>query len=293
MSDFNWVEPDSLEEAKDLLSSGNPNIRIVSGGTALSLIMRQGIFSPETLISLKRLKSQLDYIRQDEEGNLFIGAMTTLRTIETSHLVRVIAPVISQALKQVANPRIRYVASIGGNLAHGDAHLDLPPILLALGASVKVENSVGFRWIEIQNLYKGYYETNIAPDEILTEVYIPKQPQDLMGTYLKYTTLSNDDWPTVGVAAYLKEDGLKVTDVRLVVSAATDIPTRLHEAEDMLMNKNINPVSIAQAAEKAYEVVSPLEDLRGSAWYKKEMVKVHVRRALLELFQKKGGVVSE
>ncbi|MDQ0218750.1 xanthine dehydrogenase family protein subunit M [Peribacillus cavernae] len=281
--DFEWIEPESLEEVKQALSSGDIGTRIVSGGTALSLIMKQGIYSPERLVSLKRVKQQLNYIKADELGNLYIGCMTTLRDMELSPLVQKLAPVIIDALHHVANPRIRYVASIGGNLSHGDAHLDLPPILLAMGAKIKAESTTEERWIELKDFFHGYYETSLEPSEILTEVFIPKQDNRLIGTYMKYTTLSNDDWPTLGVAAFLRiEDGI-VSEIRLVVSAVTDVPTQLTEVEEMLWGKSLDEELIEKAALRAYDIVEPLEDLRGSVWYKKEMVKVHIRRVLNQL----------
>jgi carbon-monoxide dehydrogenase medium subunit len=284
--DFEWIEPESLEEVKQALSPGDPGTRIVSGGTALSLIMKQGIYSPQRLISLKRVKQHLNYIRADEQGNLYIGGMTTLREIEMSPLIQKSAPVVSEALHHVANPRIRYVASIGGNLSHGDAHLDLPPILLAMGARIKAESIEGERWIELKDFFQGYYETSLEPNEILTEVFIPKLDDRFVGTYIKYTTLSNDDWPTLGIAAFMKMENGLISDIRLAVSAVTDIPTRLTEIEEMLMGKALDEELIEQAADKARDIVEPLEDLRGSVWYKKEMVKVHVRRALNKLLAK-------
>ncbi|MET3507200.1 FAD binding domain-containing protein [Halalkalibacter oceani] len=283
MEDTVWMEPDTLQGVKEILAQGDPEIRVVSGGTALSLIMKQGMFDPKKMISLKKVKNELSFIRHDEEQNIRIGSMTTLREIEIDPLMKAEQPVITEALAHVANPRIRYVASLGGNLAHGDAHLDLPPILMALGAKIKVESSKGDRWLELHDFFQGYYETAMESDEILTEVLIPKKIEGLRGTYFKYTTLSNDDWPTVGVAVFLKTVEGIVADVRIVISAATDKPTQLPEVEQCVRNKSLNEETIMEAAQKAYEVVKPLEDLRGSVWYKKEMVKVHIKRALEQL----------
>jgi aerobic carbon-monoxide dehydrogenase medium subunit len=284
--DFEWIEPETLEEVKEAIGSGDSGTRIVSGGTALSLIMKQGIYAPERLVSLKRVKQHLNYIKTDEQGNLRIGSMATLREIEVSPSVKEFSPVITEALHHVANPRIRYVASLGGNLSHGDAHLDLPPILLALNAKVKAESTAGERWIELKDFFEGYYVTSLKADEILTEVLIPKLNDRLFGTYFKYTTLSNDDWPTLGVAAFVKMDDDTISDIRVVVSAVTDVPTRLGEIEAMLLGQEAAEDLIDEAGEKASELVEPLEDLRGSVWYKKEMVKVHIRRVLKQLMLK-------
>jgi carbon-monoxide dehydrogenase medium subunit len=287
MLNFEWLEPETLEEVKQALASGDDQTRVVSGGTALSLIMKQGIFQPERLISLKKVKGELNYIRIDEEGNMRIGAMATLREIETSPLVAQNYPVIVHALEHVANPRIRYVASIGGNLSHGDAHLDLPPILLALGAKVKTDSAAGERWIPLEEFFQGYYVTAVRPDELVTEVLIPKPEPGMKGLYIKYTTLSNDDWPTLGVAVFLKQEQGIVSDIRLCVSAVTDVPTKLAEIEQFLAGKQLSEQAIEQAAQMAFDAVEPSEDLRGTPWYKKEMLKVHVRRALQQLASEK------
>jgi carbon-monoxide dehydrogenase medium subunit len=287
MLNFEWLEPETLEEVKQALASGDDQTRVVSGGTALSLIMKQGIFQPERLISLKKVKGELNYIRIDEEGNMRIGAMATLREIETSPLVAQNYPVIVHALEHVANPRIRYVASIGGNLSHGDAHLDLPPILLALGAKVKTDSAAGERWIPLEEFFQGYYVTAVRPDELVTEVLIPKPEPGMKGLYIKYTTLSNDDWPTLGVAVFLKHEQGIVSDIRLCVSAVTDVPTKLAEIEQFLAGKQLSEQAIEQAAQMAFDAVEPSEDLRGTPWYKKEMLKVHVRRALQQLASEK------
>jgi carbon-monoxide dehydrogenase medium subunit len=287
MLNFEWLEPETLEEVKQALASGDDQTRVVSGGTALSLIMKQGIFQPERLISLKKVKGELNYIRIDEESNMRIGAMATLREIETSPLVAQNYPVIVHALEHVANPRIRYVASIGGNLSHGDAHLDLPPILLALGAKVKTDSAAGERWIPLEEFFQGYYVTAVRPDELVTEVLIPKPEPGMKGLYIKYTTLSNDDWPTLGVAVFLKQEQGIVSDIRLCVSAVTDVPTKLAEIEQFLAGKQLSEQAIEQAAQMAFDAVEPSEDLRGTPWYKKEMLKVHVRRALQQLASEK------
>jgi carbon-monoxide dehydrogenase medium subunit len=175
------------------------------------------------------------------------------------------------------------VASIGGNLSHADAHLDLPPILLALGAKVKTDSTIGERWIPLEEFFQGYYVTAIRPNELMTEVLIPKPEAGMKGLYIKYTTLSNDDWPTIGVVAFLKQEQGIVSDIRLCVSAITDVPTKLVEIEQFLVGKQLSEKAIEQAAQMSFDAVEPSEDLRGTPWYKKEMLKVHVRRALQQL----------
>ena len=227
----------------------------MSGGTALMLMMKAGVLRPKRLVSLRRLG--LDRIERGPKGELRVGAMATLRTLERSALVKAEWAAISKALKTLSNVRVRNVATIGGHLAHGDPHTDLPPLLSALGAMVTVAGPKGERTSPVEELYKGYLETTLAPDELITQMQVPAMG-GRKAAYLKCTTRSADDWPAVGVAVVL--DGDKQT---IFVSAATDRPVRI-----------ASPSSIDGI---------PIEgDLHGSADYKKQLVRVYVKRALDE-----------
>ena len=282
MKSFDLVEPATLEEAVGLLDPDDPGVRPVAGATALMLMMKARLFQPARLISLRRLNGALRGVRDDGRKGLRIGAMTTLSELEHSAHVRAAAPAMSRALRTLSNVRIRSVATLGGHLAHGDPHMDLPPILMTLGARVRAVNRGGERWIDMNDFAVGYYQTAIAGDELIAEIEVPAQPAGVCTWYAKYAALSADDWPTVGVAVWFRADSDRIAEARIAVSAATERPVRLALAEGALAGASLTPTAFATAADAAADEVEPLADIRGSAAYKREMVRVHVRRALAQ-----------
>ena len=249
MAPFELLQPASLNEAAALLDD---DARPFSGGTALMLMMKAGVLRPKRLVSLRRLG--LDRI--DGGASLRVGAMTTLRALEKSEAVKRGWPVITKMLRTLSNVRVRNVATVGGALAHAEPHMDLPPLLAALGARVVVQGKRGTRTVPVEDLYAGYLETTLR-DELITHVEIPAAGSK-RAAYLKCTTRSADDWPAVGVAVVLGQQ-----EERIFVCAATDRPTRIGGEQD-----------IADL---------PIEgDLHGSAAYKRQLLKVYLRRAMHE-----------
>ncbi|MDQ0189055.1 xanthine dehydrogenase family protein subunit M [Alicyclobacillus cycloheptanicus] len=280
MNAFDLKEPETLEEALDLLDTDDPSVRCVAGGTALMLMMKSKLFEPETLVSLHRLRPNLRGVHVDDGGALHLGPLTTLRELELSPVVQQFSPVIPRALKTLANVRVRNVATVGGHLAHGDPHMDLPPIFMALDARVKIQRAGGVRELPLSEFLTGYYSTALDTGELITEVIVPPVPQGMNGTYLKFTALSADDWPMVGVAAFVKVDGDTIADARVVVSAATEKATRLTGVETRLAGVRVRDEVLDDAAELAVANLKPLADIRGSSAYKREIVKVCVRKSL-------------
>jgi aerobic carbon-monoxide dehydrogenase medium subunit len=277
---FELLEPSTLDEALALLDPDDLAVRAVAGGTALSLMVQSHIFKPTRLISLRRLNGELRGVHVEGDGSLRIGAMTTLTELERSPVLAVSEPVLSRALHTLSNVRVRNIATIGGHLAHGDPHMDLPPILVTLGARVRAVSPRGERWIEAGELITGYYETSLAGDELIVEVHVPAQPPGSRAAYAKFTALSADDWPAVGVAVWLRRDGETIAEARIVVGGATDHPTRMSAAEAELTGNAADVKAFVAAGDAAAGEVEPLGDLRGSGPYKREMVRIHVRRAL-------------
>jgi aerobic carbon-monoxide dehydrogenase medium subunit len=252
MRPFELIEPRSLREAIAALQ--DEGARPMSGGTAVMLMMKAGVLKPARLVCLRRLG--LEGIRV-ANGTLGVGAMTTLRALEKSEEVRKGWPVITRTLRTLSNVRVRNVATLGGHLAHGDPHMDLPPLLSALGATVTIAGPRGERTSPVEALYAGYLETTLKPGELITQVQVPALGRK-RAAYLKCTTRSADDWPALGVAVVL--DGHRPT---IVVSAATDRPTRLASVE-------------------AAEGLTIEGDLHGSAAYKKQLLRVYLKRAIDE-----------
>jgi len=280
MKSFDLAEPATLEEALALLDPQDRSVRAIAGGTALMLMMKTRLFQPTRLVSLRRLNGDLRGTRENEDGGLRIGAMTSLAELEYSPLLASTYPVMSRALRMLSNIRIRNVATLGGHLAHGDPHMDLPPILLTLGARISAVSIRGQRWIDVSDLFVGYYQTSLAKDELITAVDVPGQPPGVYCWYEKFTARSADDWPTVGAAVWYCVDSNVIIQARVAVSAATERPMRIAAAEAALVNASPTPQVFSKAADAAANEVEPIADLHGSASYKREMVRVHVRRAL-------------
>jgi carbon-monoxide dehydrogenase medium subunit len=212
-----------------------------------------------------------------ETGGLRIGAMTTMRELERSPEVARGWPVITRTLRTLANVRVRNVATVGGALSHGDPHMDLPPVFSALRATVTIAGPKGERTAPVESLYAGYLETTLKPGELITQVHIPAL-DGKRAAYLKCTTRSADDWPALGMAVML--DGQK-REASVVVSAATDRPTRLAAVEKILAGKEMSESILDQAAEAARSI--DIEgDLHGSAAYKKHLIGVYLKRAVNE-----------
>ena len=282
MKNFELVEPATVDEAVAFLDPDDAAVRAIAGGTALMLMMKARLFQPVRLVSLRRVNGALRGVRQDAGGVLTIGAMTTLTELERSPQIAAALPVMSRALQTLSNVRIRNVATLGGHLAHGDPHMDLPPILLTLGARVRVVSRRGERWVDIADLFVGYYQLSVARDELITEIEVPAQPPGVHTCYAKFAALSADDWPSVGVAVWYRTDADRITEARVAVSAATERPLRVPGAEAALVGAAPTAQTFAAAADAAAGAIEPMADIRGSAAYKREMVRVHTRRALTQ-----------
>jgi len=277
---FEWEEPRSLKDAVALLDPEDSSIRPVAGGTALMLMMKTGVFAPSRLVSLAKIEPEYSEIRVDGSGALKIGAMASLSALEQSAGVAKHFPVITRTLLTLSNVRVRNVARVGGALAHGDPHMDLPPLLASLSAVARVVGRDGTRDIAVEDLYLGYYETVLAKDELIAEVTVPPL-NGARTAYMKCTSRSADDWPALNLA--LRWDGPQGGAIRnpvIIVSAATEKVTRLSEAEKILAGSNGDEKTARRAGDAAVEEVSFLSDAHGSAAYKKELLRVYLARAV-------------
>jgi len=288
MTPFDLVEPATLTDAIRLLDPDDPTVRPIAGGTALMLMMKSGVFKPTRLVSLAKVGDGLARIEATPDGDLSIGAMTPLAVVERSARVLRNAPVIVRTMQRLSNIRVRNVATIGGNLAHADPHMDLPPVLIALGASISVIGSAGERKLLVEDLFTGYFETVLDRDELISELRIPKQGNK-RASYLKVTTGSADDWPALGVAVALDVENAKINSARVVVSAATVKAMRLKAAEKVLTGARFDAKALARAAEAAVEEADILPDVRGSVPYKRELLRVYVGRAVRQAFDANGA----
>ena len=278
MIPFELAEPRSLKEAIALLDGADETVRPIAGGTALMLMMKAGVFHPTRLIALRRVAGE-DGIDLAADGSLHVGALATLSALGRTKAVRDGFPVIAQTLRTLSNVRVRNVATIGGNLAHADPHMDLPPVLAALGAQVTIAGPKGERTVAVENLFTGYYETVLARNELIAQVAVPPLAGK-RAAYVKVTTRSADDWPALGVAVALDAQGRNVRSADVFVSAATEKPIRLKAAEAVLRGAEASETILKRAGEAAAGEVETMADARGSASYKKELVRVFVARVV-------------
>jgi carbon-monoxide dehydrogenase medium subunit len=244
------------------------------------LMMKTGVFAPSRLVSLAKTEPRYSQVRVDSSGWLKIGAMASLSALEQSPDVAKHFPVITRTLLTLSNVRVRNVARVGGALAHGDPHMDLPPLLASLGAIARVVGRKGARDVAVQALYLGYYETVLAKDELIAEVTVPPL-NGARAAYMKCTSRSADDWPALGLALRFEvaQDNA-ISNPCLIVSAATDKVTRLPEAEKVLNGSNGDDKTARRAGDAAVEEVVFLSDAHGSAAYKKELLRVYLTRAV-------------
>ena len=279
MIPFEMAEPTSLAAAVAMLDPEQPTIRAVAGGTALMLMMKAGVFQPTKLVCLHRIEPDYARVSVGGGGEARIGAMATLSALEHDAEIARRWPVLTRALRRLSNPRVRNVARVGGALAHGDPHMDLPPVLTMLGARITVMGAKASRELALEDLYSGYYETVLAKNELIAAVTVPALGAR-KAAYCKVTSRSHDDWPALGVAvSFALEDGA-VRDPVVVVSAATEKVTRMTQAEKALQGAAPDAATLRRAGEAAVAEASILADAHGSAAYKRELLRVYLRRAV-------------
>jgi carbon-monoxide dehydrogenase medium subunit len=202
--------------------------------------------------------------------------------IETSSLVQIHVPLLTETFQHVASVRIRTVATVGGTLAHADPNQDPPPTLLVLDARVQLRSQQRSRELAVSEFFTGYYETVMQPDELLTEVIIPAQPTGSGTAFLKFLPQTHDDYATVAVAARVTLNDDRMTDVRIAFGAAATTPIRARAVENALRGQTPTPTIFREAAALVAEAVDPTADFRGSAAYKREMAEVFMQRALAQ-----------
>ncbi len=280
---FEYVEPASVAEASRFLAEHPEDARIYAGGTSLLLLMKQGIVRPDYLVNIKRIPG-LRYI-ENGSGTIRIGALTTHHDLEVSPVIREQLPAIAKLEPQVANIRVRSTGTIGGNLGFAEPLTDLPPLLIALDARVKVADTNSERVFPLEELFAGYYETILQPHELITEVQVDRMKPGWGFRYLRFSVGS--DKPAVGCAVGVRVDPAsgKCVEARCVLGCVAPTPLRIREAEAVLQGNPYRAEITAEAGRVAAEACSPLDDLRGSAGYKRAIVGVLVGRAVQDGFR--------
>ena len=299
MIDFEFHSPSSLDDALEMLERYGDDARLMAGGTALVLQMKQRFAQPAHVIGLRPLAqtgglSAVQDPPPDETPNsIRIGALCTLRRLEDHPLLRARIPLLADAVRRVATRRIRSMATIGGGLVNGDPSQDPPPALIALGASVELTAPSGLRICPVEQLFIDYYETDVRPNEALTAVLVPVPPDDTRGAYLKFLPRTADDYATVSAAALVSRNPNNTCrDVRIVLGAAGATPIRALAAENLLRGQELTDDAIRAAAATVPDAVDPLDDFRGSSDYKRQMAAVFTRRALTQALEYNKGTAT-
>ncbi len=284
MTAFELMEPTSVEAALALLDPDDPEVRPFGGGTALMLMMKSGLYRPRRLVCLRRVADGMDDIRIAADGTVQIGAMVPLAVLQRSPEVRDAAPAIAETLLTHSNIRVRNVATIGGNLAHADPHMDLPPLLMVLGAAVRTASPRGGRTIAVDELFVSYLETVLAGDELIVGLHLPPRPSR-RAAYIKCTARAADDWPALGIAVGLSAEDNLAREVRIAIGAATPTAMRLRGAEAVAEGRTLDEARLRETARQAAAEAPVVADQHGSAAYKRVLVEVHVRRALRQVWE--------
>lgn len=274
MSPFEVLVPETLDEALRLMNDESLNARPVSGCTAVSLMMKAGVLNVNHLISLEALAPAHAGLTFQEDGSVRIGALCTIGELERHAPLQQAHPMLAKTFETLANTRVRNVAMVGGYLAHGDPHMDLPPVLSALGAHVEVQSVDGQRTIKVEDLYAGYYETTLQPNELITALVVPAQPA--YAAYVKVTARAKHDWPTLGLATAFGAQGQQLDQVRLFIGAATDKPFSLTKAAAALQGQALDSESFAQVADLALDEAPILGDSHGSREYKQALLRAYL-----------------
>lgn len=283
MHDFDYLEPRSVDEASRMLADLGDEVRLIAGGTALMLGMRQRMVAPTHLISLAALE-RLRGIDFDPKTGLRIGALARHVDVARSPLVRKHVPVLASMAERVANPQVRNQATIGGNLCYADPSTDPPSCLLALDATVVLGSARGERSLPIATFLVDYFVTALEPDEILVEIRVPPLAADMQGAYSRFLRTAAEHRPLVNVAFVARRQGSLCRDARIAVGASTPVATRLRRAETFLEGRTVTPEVAAEVAVIVAQDIEPVSDLRGSADFRRDMVRAVARRTVAELF---------
>ncbi len=278
IKDFEYLAPKTVQEALTLLDKYGDECKVICGGQSLLILMRQGLVTPQYVVSIKGIPS-LSYIKSDGKDGLKIGAGTTHRKVEKSALIRRQFPVLAQMETRLASIQTRNWGTIGGNLCHSDPAGDPGPVLIALKANLKLADRKTERVIPIEDFFLDYFETALKPGELLIEIQVPPVPPHTGTAYTKFNIIESD-MATVGVAVSITMEAGEgaCKDVRIALGAAAPTPLRAKKAEEVLRGKRITDALLKKAGQVASEEAEPVSDINASEEYRRELVKILVPR---------------
>lgn len=278
---FDFYQPTTLAEASRLLKENGPGGRFLAGGTDLVIAMKEKGLLPKYIVDLKRVPG-LSGIRENGDGTMTIGALTTMYAIETSSVIKKNYPFLAQSAAEVGSIQIRNRATVGGNMANATPSADVAPGLIALNATAKIVGTAGERIISMEEFFRGPGQNVMSADEILTEITIPKINPQLVGEYIKFSPRDMMDLAYIGVAvAYHFGSDKQCTGVRIVLGAVAPTPIRAKNSEALLEGHILSEELATKVGDEAARESKPISDVRSSAEYRRTMVGVMTKRALL------------
>jgi CO/xanthine dehydrogenase FAD-binding subunit len=275
-------QPMSLREASRLLKDKGPGGRFLAGGTDLVIAIKEKGLIPKYVVDLKKIPG-LAGIRENPDGSIGIGALTTMREVETSPLITGKYPFLAQSAAEVGSIQIRNRATVGGNMANATPSADVAPSLIALDATARLVSATGERTVPLEDFFRGPSQTVMNSDEILTEITIPKTGPRLVGEYIKFSPRDMMDLAYVGIAVVytIGEREKRCQGVRIVLGAVAPTPIRARKAEAILEGQTLTEALAATAGEAAAKESKPISDVRSSADYRRAMVSAMTKRAIL------------
>jgi aerobic carbon-monoxide dehydrogenase medium subunit len=283
MKNFEYVRPETIAQVCSLLSEYGEEAKVIAGGQSLMILLKHRLLEPSYLIDIKAL-SDLDYLTFDEKQGLRIGSIATQRAVEVSPIVKTHYDVLSKTLQTLSSIQIRNYGTVGGNLCHADPSSDIAPPLIVLGAKVKLSNSKGDRVIPLEDFFVDYYETVLGGDEILTEIQVPIIPRNGNAIFKKLSIRKTDRQIVGGAIMIVFSSDKKICEeARIVLSAVGPIPLRIKRSENAMKGQKIRPDLINKVAQIALEEIDPPSDVIASKEYKREMVKVLIKRLINEI----------
>ncbi len=286
MHNFEYLQPLTREQALTQINQHADSAKILGGGTALMLAMRQRMLAPSHLIDVVRVAG-MNSIAESVDGGLQIGGAVRHQAVARSPLVQQQCPVLARVAGELANPQVRAQGTLAGNLCYGDPTTDPPGLLLALGASVhlaSLENGqVQQRSMSIEDFLVDYFETAIAPNEVLTQITVPKTASNQVVLYERFRKTAAEHRPLINISIVAQQQGLELKDVRIVVGATVPVARRLPTTEKLLESQSLSESLIVEVATQGAAEITSVDDARGSEQYRRHIVCVIMKRMLMSL----------
>lgn len=280
---FEYLSPQTVQEACSLLTQHGDKAKVLAGGTDVLNVMKDRVISPEYVVGLRAI-TDLDYINADADG-IKIGALTTLATLMKSSLVQEKLPSLAEVPTKMGTTQIRNMGTVCGNLCNAAPSADMAPILICMGAQAKITGTDGDRVVALEDFFTGPGQTVLGAGEIMTEIQVPNQPANSAGAYFKLSRVSVD-LAVVGVGVVLTMDGDTCKDIKITLASVAPKPIRAPKAEASIKGKKIDEALIEEAGKIASGEATPIDDVRGSAFYRTEIVNVFTKRAIRQALER-------